>query len=126
MTDHRLSTSARLTQRLTDRRLDRRSVLSLGLGFGTLLTLTACTPHDSGSLAEGEPVRGGVLTYFEPQTWTLLYPPSVGFYPQRRDHEQHLRATAVAGSEDPRAPSVAGHRTAGDERRCHNLHIHHP
>src|SRR5699024_7993276 len=25
--------------------------------------------------------RGGVLTYFEPQTWTLLYPPSVGFYP---------------------------------------------
>lgn len=81
MTDHRLSTSARLTQRLTDRRLDRRSVLSLGLGFGTLLTLSACTPHDSGSLAEGEPVRGGVLTYFEPQTWTLLYPPSVGFYP---------------------------------------------
>lgn len=77
MTDHRLSTSARLTQR----RLDRRSVLSLGLGFGTLLTLSACTPHDSGSLAEGEPVRGGVLTYFEPQTWTLLYPPSVGFYP---------------------------------------------
>jgi peptide/nickel transport system substrate-binding protein len=44
MTDHRLSTSARLTQRLTDRRLDRRSVLSLGLGFGTLLTLSACTP----------------------------------------------------------------------------------
>ena len=77
MTDHRLSTSARLTQR----RLDRRSVLSLGLGFGALLTLSACTPHDSGSLAEGEPVRGGVLTYFEPQTWTLLYPPSVGFYP---------------------------------------------
>jgi peptide/nickel transport system substrate-binding protein len=35
MTDHRLSTSARLTQR----RLDRRSVLSLGLGFGALLTL---------------------------------------------------------------------------------------
>ena len=61
--------------------LDRRSALGLGLGFGTLITLSACTPRDTGSLESGEPVRGGVLTYFEPQTWTLLYPPSVGFYP---------------------------------------------
>ncbi len=61
--------------------LDRRSMLGLGLGFGTLITLSACTPRDTGSLESGEPVRGGVLTYFEPQTWTLLYPPSVGFYP---------------------------------------------
>src|SRR5699024_4892835 len=59
----------------------RRSMLGLGLGFGTLITLSACTPRDTGSLESGEPVRGGVLTYFEPQTWTLLYPPSVGFYP---------------------------------------------
>ena len=58
--------------------LDRRSMLGLGLGFGTLITLSACTPRDTGSLESGEPVRGGVLTYFEPQTWTLLYPPSVG------------------------------------------------
>ncbi|RBP63453.1 peptide/nickel transport system substrate-binding protein [Brevibacterium sanguinis] len=61
--------------------IDRRSILSLGLGLGTLLTLSACTPVDDAPLTEGEPVTGGVLTYFEPQTWTLLYPPSVGFYP---------------------------------------------
>ena len=68
MTDDRPATSTRHAQR----HLDRRSLLGLGLGFGTLLTLSACTPRDAGSLADGEPVRGGVLTYFEPQTWTLL------------------------------------------------------
>ncbi len=61
--------------------IDRRSILSLGLGLGTLITLSACTPTDDAPLTEGTPVQGGVLKYFEPQTWTLLYPPSVGFYP---------------------------------------------
>jgi hypothetical protein len=31
--------------------------------------------------AGGEPQTGGTLTYLEPQTWTTLYPPSAGFYP---------------------------------------------
>jgi peptide/nickel transport system substrate-binding protein len=31
--------------------------------------------------APGEPKAGGTLTYLEPQTWTTLYPPSAGFYP---------------------------------------------
>jgi len=29
----------------------------------------------------GEPKTGGSLTYLEPQTWTTLYPPAAGFYP---------------------------------------------
>ncbi|WP_413336382.1 TIGR04028 family ABC transporter substrate-binding protein [Brevibacterium sp. GP-SGM9] len=77
MTDLRPSTSARAIRTP----LDRRNFLSLGLGLGTLITLSACTPTDTAPLADGQPVKGGVLTYFEPQTWTLLYPPSVGFYP---------------------------------------------
>ena len=64
------------------RTVGRRNFLSLGLGLGTIITLSACTPTDDAPLADtGQPVKGGVLTYFEPQTWTLLYPPSVGFYP---------------------------------------------
>lgn len=59
----------------------RRSVLGVGLGLGALAALSACTPTDTDPLTDGPPVNGGVLTYFEPQTWTLLYPPSVGFYP---------------------------------------------
>ncbi|MER7797859.1 TIGR04028 family ABC transporter substrate-binding protein [Microbacterium sp. NPDC096154] len=35
---------------------------------------------DSGAPV-GDPVAGGSLTYLEPQTWTTLYPPSAGFYP---------------------------------------------
>lgn len=77
MTDLRPSTSARAARTP----LGRRNFLSLGLGVGTLITLSACTPTDTAPLADGQPVKGGVLTYFEPQTWTLLYPPSVGFYP---------------------------------------------
>lgn len=74
MTDLRLTTSASSS-------FDRRRFLSLGLGFGSLITLSACTPTDTAPLADSQPIQGGVLTYFEPQTWTLLYPPSVGFYP---------------------------------------------
>jgi len=39
----------------------------------------AATP--SGTDAAGEPKTGGTLSYLEPQTWTTLYPPSAGFYP---------------------------------------------
>ena len=74
MTDLRPTASA-------DTAFERRSFLSFGLGLGTLITLSACTPTDTSATADGAPVQGGVLTYFEPQTWTLLYPPSVGFYP---------------------------------------------
>lgn len=61
--------------------LARRGFLSIGLGLGAFLTLSACTPTDSAPTADGAPEAGGVLKYFEPQTWTMLYPPSVGFYP---------------------------------------------
>ncbi|GAA2093517.1 TIGR04028 family ABC transporter substrate-binding protein [Brevibacterium salitolerans] len=56
-------------------------MLTGGLGLGTLLALTACTPDDTAPLTGGTPAPGGVLRYFEPQTWTTLYPPSAGFYP---------------------------------------------
>jgi peptide/nickel transport system substrate-binding protein len=59
----------------------RRGILGLGLGIGSIALFSACTPTDTSPLADGTPEQGGVLTYFEPQTWTLLYPPSVGFYP---------------------------------------------
>ncbi|PPF63000.1 TIGR04028 family ABC transporter substrate-binding protein, partial [Clavibacter michiganensis] len=35
----------------------------------------------TGGAASGEPKSGGTLTYLEPQTWTTLYPPAAGFYP---------------------------------------------
>ncbi len=38
-------------------------------------------PDQSGGAASGEPKAGGTLTYLEPQTWTTLYPPAAGFYP---------------------------------------------
>src|SRR5699024_9792004 len=64
------------------RPVPRRAVLGGGLGLGALLTLVGCTPTDTTPLpAGGEPVRGGVLRYFEPQTWTTLFPPHAGFYP---------------------------------------------
>jgi peptide/nickel transport system substrate-binding protein len=47
-------------------------------------SLTACAsqqPAASGGDAAGEPVTGGELTYLEYQTYTNLYPPQAGFYP---------------------------------------------
>ncbi|WP_203581678.1 TIGR04028 family ABC transporter substrate-binding protein [Microbacterium hibisci] len=48
-------------------------------------SLTACAsqqPASGGSTAEaGDPVTGGELTYLEHQTYTNLYPPQAGFYP---------------------------------------------
>ncbi len=57
----------------------RRSALAFGLSMPALATLAAC--GGSGAAADGEPAAGGTLTYLEPQTWTTLYPPSAGFYP---------------------------------------------
>ncbi|GAA1997574.1 TIGR04028 family ABC transporter substrate-binding protein [Brevibacterium samyangense] len=60
----------------------RRGVLGLGATMAGLFTLAACTPADTEVIdTAAGPVTGGVLTYFEPQTWTMLYPPGVGFYP---------------------------------------------
>jgi peptide/nickel transport system substrate-binding protein len=62
--------------------LSRRSALALGLGVPALMTLAACGSDDGGEqAASGEPQQGGSLTYLEPQTWTTLYPPAAGFYP---------------------------------------------
>lgn len=60
--------------------LSRRSALALGVTVPALATLAACGA-DGGAEAGGEPQSGGTLTYLEPQTWTTLYPPSAGFYP---------------------------------------------
>lgn len=47
-------------------------------------SLTACAsaqPTATGSTETGDPVTGGTLTYLEHQTYTNLYPPQAGFYP---------------------------------------------
>ncbi|GAA3650364.1 TIGR04028 family ABC transporter substrate-binding protein [Microbacterium marinilacus] len=46
-----------------------------------LLAGCASGPTEQGGAESGEPAAGGTLTYLEPQTWTTLYPPSAGFYP---------------------------------------------
>lgn len=63
--------------------VSRRSALALGLGLPALMTLASCGNGNSGAggAAAGEPQQGGTLTYLEPQTWTTLYPPAGGFYP---------------------------------------------
>jgi peptide/nickel transport system substrate-binding protein len=106
--------------------LDRRSMLGLGLGFGTLITLSACTPRDTGSLESGEPVRGGVLTYFEPQTWTLLYPPSVGFYPNGGIMNNISARLLWQDPETLELHPWLATETARDQRRCHDVYVHHP
>lgn len=66
----------------TPRTIPRRALLGGGLGLGALLTLAACTPADTAaSDIPGSPTQGGVLRYFEPLTWTTLFPPQAGFYP---------------------------------------------
>ena len=62
--------------------LTRRSALALGLGTPALMALAGCGSGTGGeSAAAGEPQQGGTLTYLEPQTWSTLYPPAAGFYP---------------------------------------------
>lgn len=55
------------------------------LAIVTVASLAACasSPTTSGEAAipAGDPLTGGVLTYLEHQTYTNLYPPQAGFYP---------------------------------------------
>lgn len=54
------------------------------LAIATIASLAACagSPAGTGSAAPaGDPVTGGTLTYLEHQTFTNLYPPQAGFYP---------------------------------------------
>nr|WP_309248177.1 TIGR04028 family ABC transporter substrate-binding protein [Rothia santali] len=65
------------------RTIDRRQLMGLGLGASSLLALSACSPDAGEADAVAEtttPRRGGVLIYFEPQTFTTLFPPQAGFY----------------------------------------------
>jgi peptide/nickel transport system substrate-binding protein len=62
----------------------RRTALALGLAVPAAVTMAACGGSGGGSgsgEAAGEPPQGGTLTYLEPQTWSTLYPPAGGFYP---------------------------------------------
>lgn len=62
--------------------LTRRSALALGLGTPALMALAGCGSGTGGdNAAAGEPQQGGTLTYLEPHTWSTLYPPAAGFYP---------------------------------------------
>ncbi len=60
-----------------------RAVAALA-AIATAATLASCAsssaPSGSGEPA-GDPVTGGTLTYLEHQTFTNLYPPQAGFYP---------------------------------------------
>ena len=60
-----------------------RAVAALA-AIATAATLASCAssnaPSGSGEPA-GDPVTGGTLTYLEHQTYTNLYPPQAGFYP---------------------------------------------
>ncbi|MET0861929.1 MAG: TIGR04028 family ABC transporter substrate-binding protein [Microbacterium sp.] len=58
-------------------------VAAAALAIATVASLAACasnTTTDSAAPA-GDPVTGGTLTYLEHQTYTNLYPPQAGFYP---------------------------------------------
>ncbi|MET0782653.1 MAG: TIGR04028 family ABC transporter substrate-binding protein [Microbacterium sp.] len=55
------------------------------LAIATVASLAACASSTSTSgeaaAPAGDPVTGGTLTYLEHQTYTNLYPPQAGFYP---------------------------------------------
>lgn len=59
-------------------------VLSGVVAVAVAASLTACASGAASSdpqAAAGDPVTGGTLTYLEHQTYTNLYPPQAGFYP---------------------------------------------
>ncbi|WP_144873835.1 TIGR04028 family ABC transporter substrate-binding protein [Microbacterium sp. 1.5R] len=65
-----------------NRRLTRLAAVALPLVLAAGLASCASSPAPSGASAEaGDPVTGGTLTYLEHQTYTNLYPPQAGFYP---------------------------------------------
>ncbi|MFV9423813.1 TIGR04028 family ABC transporter substrate-binding protein [Microbacterium sp. S1037] len=61
----------------------RRLALAATAAVAAAALLAGCSGGGAGSGApvNAEPVTGGTLTYLEPQTWTTLYPPAAGFYP---------------------------------------------
>ncbi|ABS04221.1 TIGR04028 family ABC transporter substrate-binding protein [Kineococcus radiotolerans] len=60
----------------------RRTTLAAAAATALAGLVTSCSSAASGNDApSGEPKTGGTLTYLEPQTWTTLYPPAAGFYP---------------------------------------------
>ncbi|WP_369053317.1 TIGR04028 family ABC transporter substrate-binding protein [Kineococcus terrestris] len=60
----------------------RRTTLAAAAATALAGLVTGCSraTSDEGT-PSGEPRTGGTLTYLEPQTWTTLYPPAAGFYP---------------------------------------------
>lgn len=62
-----------------------RTALATGVAaLATTALLASCAsaqPASSDAGAATEPVEGGTLTYLEHQTYTTLYPPQAGFYP---------------------------------------------
>ncbi|MDR6865740.1 peptide/nickel transport system substrate-binding protein [Microbacterium resistens] len=57
------------------------AALTLVLAAGMSACAATSTPNAAPSAAVGDPVTGGTLTYLEYQTYTNLYPPQAGFYP---------------------------------------------
>ncbi len=59
-----------------------RPVIALTALVAATGLMAGCSAGGGGDqAASGEPRAGGTLTYLEPQTWTTLYPPAAGFYP---------------------------------------------
>ena len=58
-------------------------IAAAALASVALASLAGCASPSEGEPAAsgGEPVAGGTLTYLEHQTYTNLYPPQAGFYP---------------------------------------------
>ncbi|MFF5627164.1 TIGR04028 family ABC transporter substrate-binding protein [Microbacterium sp. LWH10-1.2] len=65
-----------------NRRLVRAVAVALPLVMAAGLAACASSPAPANApSAGGDPVTGGTLTYLEHQTYTNLYPPQAGFYP---------------------------------------------
>jgi peptide/nickel transport system substrate-binding protein len=61
-----------------------RTAIALTAFVAATGLLAGCSAGGGGGAdqaASGELKPGGTLTYLEPQTWTTLYPPAAGFYP---------------------------------------------
>ncbi|GAA1585304.1 TIGR04028 family ABC transporter substrate-binding protein [Leucobacter aridicollis] len=62
-------------------RIRRTALAALSLAATTALLAGCASGAPAGEEPTGDPVTGGTLSYLEPQTWTTLYPPAAGFYP---------------------------------------------
>ena len=58
----------------------RRHAL-LAASVAAAIVLTGCASNANNADSKSSNKAGGVVTYLEPQTWTTLYPPAAGFYP---------------------------------------------